>query len=108
MYGVDIGYDTYKKKETNDEPPDGVSDITHVPKKLDMTNINVLVDTVSGDYAIVGYPLIYSKDVYDGGDVDMIELKEFTPEEKENLKKFILDKFGVNKDPKYIVLSHYT
>ncbi|KYC76819.1 hypothetical protein B4090_3505 [Bacillus licheniformis] len=67
--------------------------------------ITYLIDCMCGDYFFVGEVVKFAED---GFGIYEFSLDENYYASKERVRKFILDKFNVETEPKMFVISHYT
>jgi hypothetical protein len=101
VIGLNIGYDKYddeRFEEFEDYMEQGKGEITY------------LIDGYSGKYFIVGEVIKCDKDGYEGLGVNEVSTTADTPfiAAKDRVRKFINEKFGINDEPKLIVLTHWT
>lgn len=79
MFGVKISYEQFRDVESKDE--EKFDDLFVEFDKEKDDGVRLLVDGTSGEYAIIGIPIVYSEDGrYETMD---IPLTVFTPSEKE-------------------------
>ena len=95
VIGANIGYDRYDDDRYEDY------DVYRCIKEVgEMTYV---IDGMSGKYFIVGEVVKHADD-YDGFGVNELVVDE---ESSKRVVQFILDKFGMNVEPKIIVVTHW-
>lgn len=66
-----------------------------------------LPDGMSGEYFIIGIPLVADTESYNGLGLNVID-EDYGKQHKDKVKKHIKDQFGLDVEPVLIVLTHHS
>ena len=101
LIGLNIGYDKYDSCK-----------IEKLEKyfKLGFGEMIYLIDSYSDEYFVVGELIKCDTDGSEGFGVNEFSTTVDTPfiESKARVRKFIREKFGIDDEPKLIVLTHWS
>ncbi|WP_439024429.1 hypothetical protein [Bacillus halotolerans] len=99
LIGADIGYDQFDEDNYEEYDKfagrDGSGEITY------------LIDGISGEYFAVG-EVVTKADEYAGFRLSEIEVGEIYEGACERVRDHIRNEFGVDAEPKLIVITHFT
>jgi hypothetical protein len=106
IIGVNIGYDVYGKADDNVQNDLLDSEFYDNAK---VNKITYLIDGYSGEYFIVGQVIRVDKDGCSGLSLTEFSLNENDyPVAERNAKQHIKEHFGLDVEPRLIVLTHWT
>lgn len=107
IVGIKMSYDDYAIKYNTEENYDVHEDYMN-RRKQKAGEMVVVVDGMSGEYAIIGKLIAKSRESYEGIPTTEINKKVFNDKK---LKKELVETFGFNKDDLNInihVFTHYS
>ncbi len=111
MYGVSIDYETAIKNPLIWDEYGSIKD--ELECQFDISKdqgVRILTDGMSGEYAIIGIPVVYSGEMGDGVDIPITRLKKNMDDIDKKIKEFMgkyFPEISIFK-PAYIVLTVYS
>lgn len=104
ILGIKMDFDEYQKK-FNVEENDSVHDQYTNRRNQKAGDIVVVVDGMSGEYAVIGRLIAKSRESYEGIPMTVIDKKVFNDKK---LKKALIESFGFHEDEIIINIYAFT
>lgn len=99
LIGANIGYENY-----NDDRCELYDQYSN---QSDSGSLTYVIDGMSGEYFIIGEVVQCDPDGYDGFELFNLNVDDHYLKSVKLVKEHILDKFGIEVEPKLIVITHW-